>query len=313
MGDLYGYGYFAPRYVRQKTRGKIESRSLCPKGAGGVADQCLTRLMKRAGDFLLRPFDGLREGARITAIHFSQPTMSLDSLFSSLTNSKIDPKALLGGLLGSPGTQGALGGAASGALVSLLMNGKARKVIQKNAVKVGGAAALAGVGYYAYRKWQESQGAGAATNTAAPVQALPATVEPATPPPLPGDLADASVQVTVTGELPMKMVLAMIAAAAADGTIDSIEMSMLAVAIDDAPVEAGEKARLTSALNFPPTVEDIAKLANGPEEASEIYGAALTSIEVDTPSEHLFLRRLSKALELDEQLVKTVHETLEKA
>jgi len=235
--------------------------------------------------------------------------MSLDSLFSSLSNSKIDPKALLGGLLGSPGTQGALGGAASGALVSLLMNGKARKVIQKNAVKVGGAAALAGVGYFAYRKWQESQGGAAA----APVQALPATVSPATPPPLPNDLADASVQVTVTGELPMKMVLAMIAAAAADGTIDSIEMSMLAVAIDDAPVEAAEKARLTSALNAPPTVEDIAKLVNGPEEASEIYGAALTSIEVDTPSEHLFLRRLSKALQLDEQLVKTVHETLEKA
>ena len=239
--------------------------------------------------------------------------MSLDSLFSSLTNSKIDPKALLGGLLGSPGTQGALGGAASGALVSLLMNGKARKVIQKNAVKVGGAAALAGVGYYAYRKWQESQGAGAAATPPPPGQARPATTQPATPPPLPDDLADASVQVTVTGELPMKMVLAMIAAAAADGTIDSIEMSMLAVAIDDAPVEAGEKARLTSALNFPPTVEDIAKLANGPEEASEIYGAALTSIEVDTPSEHLFLKRLSKALALDEQLVKTVHETLEKA
>lgn len=239
--------------------------------------------------------------------------MSLDSLFSSLSNSKVDPKALLGGLLGSAGTQGALGGAASGALVSLLMNGNARKKIQKNAVKVGGMAAIAGVGYYAYRKWQESRGESPATATAIPVEALSASVERATPPPLPEDLAVASVQVKVTGELPMKMVLAMIAAAAADGTIDNVEMSLLAVAIDDAPVEAAEKARLTSALNVPPTVEDIAKLANGPEEASEIYGAALTSIELDTPSEHLFLRRLSKALELDSELVKTVHETLAKA
>jgi uncharacterized membrane protein YebE (DUF533 family) len=68
----------------------------------------------------------------------------------------------------------------------------------------------------------------------------------------------------------------------------------------------------TSALNAPPTVEHIAGLANGPEEASEIYGAALTAIDLDSPSEHLFLRRLASSLKLDEQLVKTVHETLER-
>lgn len=235
--------------------------------------------------------------------------MSLDSLFSSLSSSKSDPKALLGGLLGSAGGQGALGGAASGALVSLLMNAKARKKIQKNAVKVGGVAALAGVGYYAYQKWQQNR------QEAAPdsVVPTPATTVSALPPPLPPDLAGAGFEVKISGELPMKMVLAMIAAAAADGTIDSIEMSALADAIDNAPVEADEKARLTSALNRPLTVEEISGLSKGPEEASEIYAAALTAIDVDTPSEHLFLRRLSRALDLDEQLVATVHETLEKA
>lgn len=246
--------------------------------------------------------------------------MSLESLFSSLTNSgnassgnsNKDPKALLGGLLGSAGAQGALGGAASGALVSLLMNGKSRKKIQKNAVKVGGMAALAGVGYYAYQKWQQSQQGSAPP---APTHAIPApaTNVADTPPPLPADLGTASFQVKVTGELPMKMVLAMIAAAAADGTIDSVEMTALAEAIDTSPLEPAEKGRLTSALNLPPTVEEIAGLANGPEEATEIYGAALTAIEVDTPSEHLFLRRLSRALKLDDQLVATVHQTLEKA
>lgn len=229
--------------------------------------------------------------------------MSLDSLFSSLSNSKSDPRALLGGLLGSPGTQGALGGAASGALVSLLMNGKARKKIQKNAVKVGGMAAVAGIGYYAYQKWRGSQ-------QSAPVQGLAA---PSAPPPLPAGLPEASARLTLSAELPMKLVLAMIAAAAADGTIDRVEMAMLATAIDDAPVDATEKSRLSQALNQPPTVEDIAALANGPEEASEIYGAALTAIELDTPSEQLFLRRLSRALELEEPLVNTLHETLEKA
>lgn len=239
--------------------------------------------------------------------------MSLDSLFSSLSQKvKSDPKALLGSLLGGAGTQGAFGGAASGALVSLLMNPKSRNLIQKNAVKVGGMAALAGIGYYAYQKWQQNQN----PEDSQPAAALPTTTSPATaaspPPPLPANLEMAAVQVKISGELPMKMILAMIAAAAADGTIDSIEMTALAGAIDQAPVEPAEKARLTSALNAPPTVEHIAGLADGPEEASEIYGAALTAIDLDSPSEHLFLRRLASSLQLDAQLVKTVHETLEK-
>ncbi len=239
--------------------------------------------------------------------------MSLDSLFSSLSEKvKGDPKGLLGSLLGGAGTQGALGGAASGALVSVLMNSKARQKIQKNAVKVGGMAALAGIGYYAYQKWQQSQ-QGSQAATALPATTPAASAVPAPPPPpLPANLEVAAVQVKVTGELPMKMILAMIAAAAADGTIDSIEMTALACAIDQAPVEPAEKARLTSALNAPPTVEHIAGLANGPEEASEIYGAALTAIDLDSPSEHLFLRRLASSLKLDEQLVKAVHETLER-
>ena len=111
----------------------------------------------------------------------------------------------------------------------------------------------------------------------------------------------------------MKLVLAMIAAAAADGSIDPVEMRGLATAIDAAPVEPDEKAKLVAALNQPPTVEAIGALATSPEEASEIYGAALTAIELDTPSEHLFLQRLARALELKDGLVTTLHETLEKA
>jgi uncharacterized membrane protein YebE (DUF533 family) len=204
-------------------------------------------------------------------------------------------------LLSAPGTQGALGGAASGALVSLLMNGKSRKKLQKHAVKLGGMAAVAGIGYYAYQKWQQNN---AVVPPPLPPAALPApqTTAQVEPPPVP-----------VPVELPLKMVLAMIAAAAADGSIDSVEMAALANAIDDAPVTPDEKAQLSAALNQPPTVEAVAALAANPEEASEIYGAALTAIDLDTPSEHLFLRRLSRALELEDGLVASLHETLEKA
>jgi uncharacterized membrane protein YebE (DUF533 family) len=227
--------------------------------------------------------------------------MPLDKLFSGLSDATSDPRALLGGLLSAPGTQGALGGAASGALVSLLMNGKSRKKLQKHAVKLGGMAAVAGIGYYAYQKWQQNN---AVVPPPLPPAALPApqTTAQVEPPPVP-----------VPVELPLKMVLAMIAAAAADGSIESVEMAALANAIDDAPVTPDEKAQLSAALNQPPTVEAVAALATNPEEASEIYGAALTAIDLDTPSEHLFLRRLSRALELEDGLVASLHETLEKA
>ncbi|MCU0796799.1 MAG: tellurite resistance TerB family protein [Akkermansiaceae bacterium] len=230
--------------------------------------------------------------------------MPLDKLFSALSDGKSDPRSMLGGLLGSSGSKGAMGGAASGALVSMLMNPKSRKKIQKHAVKVGGIAAVAGIGYYAYRKWQQGRqdSPQALPMTAAPVAALP--------PPMPQDACIGESE-PVPAELPMKMVLAMIAAAAADGSIDATEMNALADAIDDAPVTADEKARLSAALNQPPTVEDIAALATTPEAASEIYGAALTAIDVDTPSEHLFLRRLGRAMNLEESLITHLHQTLE--
>ena len=230
--------------------------------------------------------------------------MSLDKLFSGLSHAKSDPRSLIGDLLGSSGAQGALGGAASGAVVSLLMNQKARKMLQKNAVKVGGAAALAGLGYFAYRKWHQGR------EQISPASLVPAL--PAAPPPLPLPLGleAATAEVRISADLPIKMVLAMIAAAAADGTIDSAEMNALVTAIEKAPIEPGEKAQLTAALNEPPTVEAVAALAADPEEASELYGAALTTIKIDTPAEHLFMRRFARALELEPELVTTLHETL---
>lgn len=228
--------------------------------------------------------------------------MPLDKLFSGLSDGQNDPRALLGSFLGAPGTQGALGGAASGALVSLLMNGKARKKLQKHAVKIGGIAAVAGIGYYAYKKWEGNRAV-----EPPPVPPSHASLPSAPPAPLAIEPPPLPV------ELPLKMVLAMIAAAAADGSIDTVEMAALATAIEDAPVTPEEKARLAAALNQPPTVEAVAVLAANPEEASEIYGAALTAIDLDTPSEHLFLKRLSRALQLDDSLVVTLHETLEKA
>ncbi len=50
----------------------------------------------------------------------------------------------------------------------------------------------------------------------------------------------------------------------------------------------------------------MAALAETPEEAAEIYGAALAAIDPDTVAEKFFLRQLASALKLDPALVSEI-------
>lgn len=206
-------------------------------------------------------------------------------------------------MLSSPGAKGALGGAASGALVSALLNKKARKSLVGGAAKLGGMAALAGVGYLAWKKWQEHQG----TRQAAASSFQPSATAPATAP-LSLE-ASAVAGPKVNDHLGMKMLQAMIAAASADGKIDSREMQALMEAVDRAGLTPAENAQVTASLNQPPTAEVVAEGVIDQQEAAEIYGAAFMAIEADTPAEQLFLARLARLLELDPQLVELVHQS----
>lgn len=230
--------------------------------------------------------------------------MPIDRLLSHFDQPRSKSGSGLSNLLSAPESRGALGGAASGALVSLLMNKKARKKLKKSAKKVGGTAALAGIGYFAYQKWQNSRPANDGGRMAVDAAASPP------PLPLPSDLEAAAREVKVSECLRMNIVLTMIAAANADGEIDDDELNRLDEAIACSSIDSADKTRLSRALNDPPTVEEIAGLAFSPMEACELYGAALTAIQVDTPAEKLFLRRLARALELDEDLIETIQATV---
>ncbi len=108
-----------------------------------------------------------------------------------------------------------MGGAASGALVSMLMHPKARKKLGKTAIKVGGMAAVAGVGYLGYKQWQKSRGNGSAPAPGAVERTTAAALE----------ASDSEFEVSAS--LGEKLLLAMISAAAADGKIDNLEMNTL--------------------------------------------------------------------------------------
>lgn len=194
--------------------------------------------------------------------------------------------------------------------ISLLGGKKARKKLKKAAKKAGGGAALASLGYFAYRNWQAKGGGTGASPNPAPFPPAPNAPPPLPPSPPPATIEEAAREVAVSECLKMNLILAMIAAASADGEIDATEMDRLVSAIEDANLDPPEKARLTGALNRPPLLEDVAALAFSPLEACELYGAAVTAIEVDSPAETLFLRRFAKALKLDDDLVATVEETV---
>ena len=234
---------------------------------------------------------------------------------------------ILGDLLSAP-TSGKLSIDSIGGIGGLLKGRKkAKKFLGKNALGIGGAAAVAGVGFLAYKEWQESQqkgaGAGAPPPTGGTPPPLPGELEAAqtqsktgvpvsggTPPPLP-DLPP--VQAPVVGteaerdKLAMKLVKAMIGAAHADGHVDQDEMSEILAAFDSGGLTAEEKAELTAALNAPPTVEDIAGFAESMEEGAELYAASLAAIDADTPAESVYLARLARQLELPGDLVERLH------
>lgn len=212
--------------------------------------------------------------------------------------------------------QGALGGAASGAMVALLMNKKARKNLGGTALKLGGAAAVAGVGYYAYQQWQKrkSPGLGEIAPVSAPVSApspLPALarapVAPVNEPPaLPALPA-------VDDSLAFKMIKTMIAAAQADGQIDDAELAKLEEAVHSAGLSPAEDAAVMAALNTPVTMEEIAQWPASPAEAAELYGAALLAVDPDTVSEKFFLRRLASTLRLPVELTAQLNASVTKA
>ncbi|MGB0371980.1 MAG: tellurite resistance TerB family protein [Opitutales bacterium] len=217
---------------------------------------------------------------------------------------------LFGNLASSSAAKGALGGVAGGALASMLIHPKARKKLTKTAVKVGGAAALAGVGYYAYNQWQKKKQS-ATIQPSAPAPATPQAIPSAqTPPTTQAQAIDFTQAVpSVDTALAMKLIKAMISAAGADGQIDSTEMNTLMDALQTAQLTPEENAELMQDLNNPPTVEAIAALAVSTEEAAELYGAAMNAIDPDTPAEVFYLKRLATALQLDPGLVESLHQT----
>ncbi|UUM29929.1 tellurite resistance TerB family protein [Vibrio japonicus] len=175
----------------------------------------------------------------------------------------------------SSGTFKSLGaGAVGGGLVNLLMGSKKSKKlgkkVGKNALKIGGVAALAALAYKVYNDSQQTQGTSTVKESFNPEDNL-------------------------HSELILK---AMVAAAKADGHVDQQEMQRIEAAVKDAGADTQLQTLLHSELNKPLDPAEVARLAQTPQQASEIYLASLIVVDEQNFMEKAYLQELAKQLQL---------------
>lgn len=203
--------------------------------------------------------------------------------------------------------RGPAGAAIAGGLATKLFRGKGLGRMGGSAMKVGGAAAVAGLAYKAWTAYQDSQRPGAPR---------------AAPPSGSGRFLDAGLpEAAGTNFLPRGqeesraglMLSAMIAAAKADGYIDAAEQELIFGRLDEAGLDREEKGYLMDEMRRPLSLDELAARAGGPEEAVEIYTASVLAIDVDHPAERAYLDRLARRLALDPALVAEIHRARDEA
>jgi uncharacterized membrane protein YebE (DUF533 family) len=202
---------------------------------------------------------------------------------------------------GTFGAGAASGAAATGALGLLLGSKQARRYAGK-AVKYGGIAAIGLMAYKAYQHWQAQNGASAGAG-AAP-GATPAPLQPAPqalPAPTPAvfattvDRLDGAPAETHS----RAMLVAMVAAAKADGHLDARERSLLDAELGRLAGDHALRQWLDTELQRPLDPAQVAQAAQGdPALAAEMYLASLLVADDQSFMERAYLEELARQLGL---------------
>ncbi len=237
--------------------------------------------------------------------------MSLNQLFDQFLGSNaVDPgsdnPASGSGLSGLaskiPG--GLAGGAAAGGVVALLMgNKKARKYAGK-AATYGGAALLGGLAYKAYQNYRQ-QPAETQGNSSSPVQSSSGNEQSFHQQALTGTKPDMPFELT--------LIRAMIAAAKADGHIDSDEQSRIFAAVDRMELSAEHKALIFDCLHQDISVQQLAREVHNLELKTEVYLASCLVINIDHGAERAHLDALGRALGLPVELCRELETQAQQA
>jgi len=175
---------------------------------------------------------------------------------------------------------GAGKGAVAASAIALLLGTSVGRKLTGAGIKLGSLAAISGVAYNAFQKWQ-SQQATPVANAGTPA------------PELTGAAVDQRSKV---------LLIAMIAAAKADGVIDENEKALISQQL--AKLNTGDTAALLAEeLAKPLDIKAVAAGADSPTTASEIYLISRSILDLDNDQERAYIDQLAKELGLAPDLV----------
>lgn len=155
--------------------------------------------------------------------------------------------------------------------------------------------AIAGVGMLAWKAWQSSQAGkeGNAQNDSAQGNADQRASE--------GERVDA-----LSGELQerrsLELLQAMIMAARADGHIDEQEQALITEQIDALGADQEMHNWVEQQLNAPLDAEALAREADSPQAAREMYLMSVAVTDDQNPMERAWLDQLASALNLPKEM-----------
>lgn len=205
----------------------------------------------------------------------------------------MDFNKILAGLTGS----GVMGGVAGGAVAGAVMGNKKARKHAGTLLQVGGIAALGTLAWKAYQgyKVKEPQNQ---QNGAAPDHPAPAVAQQK--PEAWGDLQEHSFVVDEHGSgsdsRGVILLRAMIAAACADGHLDSAERERIMERVVELSLEPSENALIMDALQQPPTLTEVVSSVSCRELAAEVYLSSALAVDRTRAEARLYLGALEHKL-----------------
>lgn len=195
--------------------------------------------------------------------------------------------------------KGLAAGAIAGGALALLLGSKSVRKVGGSAIKVGGLALVAGLAYKAWNQYQA--GPNPAETAIPPVSGVPGLISPPKESPFNPDATPGGAEGRAAD-----LLVAMIAAAKADGHIDVGEKKRIFDHLDDFGLDPEAKAFVMAEIEAPLDVERIVRMAKTPAVATQLYAASLLAMNPDTPAERAYLDLLAARLGLDKGLVSEI-------
>ncbi|GAA5216653.1 tellurite resistance TerB family protein [Corallincola platygyrae] len=187
-------------------------------------------------------------------------------------------------------------GAVTGSVMALLAGNKKTKKFASKAAVYGGAAMLGGLAYNAIKKYQQNQPQSGGTQNSWQSSA-----------------SDYESPEVMTADFQVTLIKGMIAAAKADGHIDSTEQARLYKAIERMELSPETKAIVLDQIHQPVSLRELARGVVSEEQKTELYVASCLAIDIDNQAERMHLEKLAVVLGIPSELATCMQEEAQQA